>query len=110
MIEKLIKSHADVMKRDNRKFNTFKIPVEIETTIEEVTIDKGVKKTKVTKVTKKLGQDYKDLNWYDFSIDSLNAVGALDGLQRVNLDGSVFDAADSIGFIIDNLDKNIEEK
>lgn len=97
-------SHANVLKRDNRRFNKYVVPTEIETIVEEVTLDKGVKVTNSYKVTTKLGEKYKGIKWYDFSIDSLSAAGALGTLSPSSLEGNVFNSADNISATIEKLE------
>lgn len=105
-----IKSHAQARREDLSRFNTFKAPTEVVEEIEESTLDKGVKVVKVRKVTKKLSDRYKGLNWYDFSIDSLAAAGALGSQSLSTLEGDILDNVEKIDSTITNLENiNVEE-
>ena len=72
-----------------------------------------VKKNELKKVD--TTERNKGLNYWDFSVDSLSASGAIADLKFSQLSGDRMDIADSIGVqadnmsVVDNNDKNIEE-
>ena len=91
---------------DLKRFNAdCKAPKEVEVVQQEIGLDKGVKMVKNKIVTKKLSEKIDpSLNWYDYSIDSLSAVGALDTLKYQTLDGDVLADADNISKTIADID------
>ena len=96
----------------NRRFDDLKrfqkycqAPKEVEVIETEIAIDKGVKVQKNKIVTKKLCDKIdKSLCWYDFSIDSLAAVGALGTLKPQTIAGDVFADADNIEKTLESLE------
>lgn len=105
-----VRSHFESL-RDPIEIKIDRLPNEITELVPVSTLKNGVKVTVLESRVSKISDRDKGLKWYDFSLDSLAASGAIGGLNFVSLDGDRLGIADHMSTIsieVKDDDKNIE--